>query len=173
MAVRPIRMYGHPVLRRKAEPVKAMRPEIQTLVDDMIETMYDALGLGLAAPQIGVSLRLMVLEDERRGAKVLINPEIAERRGEQVGEEGCLSIPGLYGQVARAEHVRVTALDRNWEPFSMEGRDLLARAIQHEIDHLDGILFIDQLDPVQRDRIKRRIKKEGLAAEPHHSALAL
>ena len=168
-----VRRYGDPVLRRKASPVEAVTPEIRRLIDQMIETMYHDLGIGLAAPQVGISLRLIVVDDERGGGPMaLINPVITASRGEIAGEEGCLSLPGIFGEVARAEWVEVDALDREGRKKRLEARGLLARVIQHEIDHLDGVLFIDRLDKMERDRIKRKIKKEGLPDDAPHSALA-
>jgi peptide deformylase len=169
-----VRKYGDPILRRKAPPVTAVTSEVKGLVEDLIETMYDQLGIGLAAPQVGISLRIIVVDDpEAGGARPLINPGIAERRGQAVAEEGCLSIPGIFAPVERAAWVRVEALDRDGRPLSLEADGLLARVIQHEVDHLDGILFIDRLDPVTRDRIKRKIKKDGLPDDAPHSAFAL
>ncbi len=166
--------YGDPILRRKAAPIGDVTPEIKTLIADMIETMYDQVGIGLAAPQVGIPLRLIVVDDERAGGtRPLINPAITAQRGSVEGEEGCLSIPGIFATVVRADWVRVEALDGDGTSLELEASGLLARVIQHEIDHLDGILFIDRLDKVTRDRIKRKIKKEGLPAEAPHSAFAL
>ena len=174
MAPLTVRRYGDPVLRRKAEPVTAVTPEIQRLIDQLIETMYHDLGIGLAAPQVGVSLRVIALDDEHgKGPTALINPVITASRGQVAGEEGCLSLPGVFGEVVRAEWVSVKAQDREGRSLSFEAQGLLARVIQHEIDHLDGILFIDRLDKAQRDRIKRKIKKEGLPHEAPRHALAL
>jgi len=174
MAPLTVRRYGDPVLRRKAEPVTAVTAEIQRLIDQMIETMYHDLGIGLAAPQVGIPLRVIVVEDELgKGPTALINPVITVSRGQVVGEEGCLSLPGIFGDVVRAEWLSVSAQNRDGQPVSFEARELLARVIQHEIDHLDGVLFIDRLDKAQRDRIKRKIKKEGLPDEAPHHALAL
>ncbi len=169
-----VRRYGDPLLRRKADPIPAVTPEIKELIADMVETMYDQVGLGLAAPQVGIPLRLIVVDDGKGGgARPLINPAITARHGSVEGEEGCLSIPGIFAPVVRAERVTVEALDSHGSPLRMEASGLLARVIQHEIDHLDGILFIDRLDKVTRDRIKRKIKKEGLPEEAPHSAFAL
>ncbi len=145
------------------------------MIADMVDTMYDEVGLGLAAPQVGISLRLMVVgDDEGREARALINPVIAERGGEIVAEEGCLSIPGVFAPVRRAEWVRLEAQDDAGRPVSITARGLRARVFQHEMDHLDGVLFIDRLDPVTRDRIKRRIRKDGLADDATaHRAFAL
>ena len=174
MAALPVRKYGDPVLRRRAERVREVTPEIRAIVRDLIETMYQEVGIGLAAPQVGISLRLMVVDEEQgRGARALINPVIVDQGGRVVAEEGCLSIPGIFAPVERAEWVRVEALDGDGMPVSLEASGLLARVVQHESDHLDGVLFIDRLEPVTRDRIKRRIKKEGLPDVAPHSAFAL
>ena len=175
MAVLTVRKYGDPVLRRRAKAVETVTPELKRIIADMVDTMYDEVGLGLAAPQVGVSLRLMVVgDDDGRDARALINPVIAEEGGEVVAEEGCLSIPGVFAPVRRAEWVRLEAQDEAGRPVSITARGLRARVFQHEMDHLDGVLFIDRLDPVTRDRIKRRIRKEGLAEDASaHRAFAL
>ncbi len=174
MAALKIRKYGDPVLRRRAEPVREVTPQIRETLRDMIDTMYREVGVGLAAPQIGVSLQLMVVDDEKgRGPRCLVNPEIVDQGGRVVAEEGCLSIPGIFAPVARAEWVRLEAQDEEGRPVTVEARGLFARVIQHEMDHLDGVLFIDRLDPVQRDRIKRGIRKEGLREHVPHRAFAL
>jgi peptide deformylase len=174
MAVLKVRKYGDPVLRRRAADVSEVTPELRKTIADMVETMYDEAGIGLAAPQVGISLRLMVVgHDERREPRVLINPQIVDRGGEVTAEEGCLSIPGIFAPVTRSEWVDVEAKDVDGRPVKVHGTGLLARVLQHEMDHLDGALFIDRLDPVTRDRIKRRIKKEGLPEESPHRAAAL
>ena len=175
MAVLKVRRYGDPVLRRRAQPVAEVTPEVRRLVDDMIDTMYDEVGIGLAAPQVGASLRLLVVGDEEgRGVQALVNPVIAESGGTVVAEEGCLSLPGVFAQVTRAQWVRLQAQDLEGAPVALTARGLRARVFQHEIDHLDGVLFIDRLDPVTRDRIKRRIKKEGFVEDAAaHRAFAL
>ncbi|OEF99085.1 peptide deformylase [Vulcanibacillus modesticaldus] len=142
MAIRVIIKDTDPLLREISKPVKEITPRIHKLLDDMAETMYDAEGVGLAAPQISILKRVVVI-DVGEGLIELINPEIIEKDGEQVGPEGCLSVPGVLGRVKRAERVKVKALDRNGQEFVIEGEGLLARALQHEIDHLDGILFTD------------------------------
>ena len=168
MAVLKVRKYGDPILRRRAQVVREVTPEIRRFVEDMIETMYDEVGIGLAAPQVGLSVRLMVVGDDGgRTARALVNPTIAEQGGEVTTEEGCLSLPGIFAPVARAEWVRLEAHDLDGKPVSIRARGLTARVFQHEMDHLDGVLFIDRLDPMTRDRIKRRIKKEGFPAESH------
>jgi peptide deformylase len=170
MAILKVRKYGDPALRRRAEPIRAVTPEIRQLAADMIDTMYDEAGLGLAAPQIGAPVRLIVVGDERgRDPRALVNPVITEQGGEILAEEGCLSIPGIFAEVRRAEWVTVEAADLDGQRVELRARGLLARAYQHELDHLDGVLFIDRLDPATRDRIKRRIKKEGLSEVAHHA----
>ncbi|HTK91717.1 MAG TPA: peptide deformylase [Verrucomicrobiae bacterium] len=173
MAVLTVRRYGDPILRQRAEPVAEVTPEVQRVIADMVETMYHQVGIGLAAPQVGISIRLILVDDGSRGPRALINPTIVERRGSIQGEEGCLSIPGIFGEVERSEWVRVEAQDAQGRPLAFETRGLQARVIQHEMDHLDGVLFIDRLPPVTRDRIKKKIQKEGLPAEAPHHAFAL
>jgi peptide deformylase len=142
--------------------------EIRRIVTDMIDTMYDEIGIGLAAPQVGISLRLMVVGEENgRGARALVNPTIAEQGGQVTAEEGCLSVPGIFAPVTRSEWVRLEAQDLEGQAVSIRAKGLTARVFQHEMDHLDGVLFIDRLDPMTRDRIKRRIKKEGFPADSH------
>jgi peptide deformylase len=170
MAVLKVRKYGDPVLRRRAAEVTEVTPELRQTIADMVETMYDEVGIGLAAPQVGISLRLLVVgHEEGREPRALINPVIVARGGEVTAEEGCLSIPGIFAPVTRSEWVEVEATDAEGRPVTMRGRGLLARVFQHEIDHLDGVLFIDHLDPVTRDRIKRRIKKEGFPEDVHRA----
>lgn len=168
--VRKIIKYGDPVLETKGEPVTEFdTAELRQLVDDMFETMYAAKGLGLAAPQVGVSKRVAIV-DVSVGANeaekfVIINPEIVAREGTQTGEEGCLSIPGFREPVARANKVTVRARDVKGEVVELTGEELLARAFQHEIDHLDGILFLKHLSALKRDMIRRKIKKLQKAGE--------
>jgi peptide deformylase len=174
MAVLKVRRYGDPVLRRRAVPVEQVTPEIRRLADDMVDTMYDEVGIGLAAPQVGASIRLMVVGDEEgRGAQVLLNPAVTAQGGSVTAEEGCLSLPGVFAQVTRSEWVTLEAQDLDGRPIAISARGLRARVFQHEIDHLDGVLFIDRLEPVVRDRIKRRIKKEGFSEDAGHRAFAL
>ena len=174
MAVLRVRKYGDPVLRRRALPVGEITGEVRAIIADLVETMYDEVGIGLAAPQAGVSLRLIVVSDEEgRGAEALVNPVIVEQGGQATAEEGCLSIPGVFAPVTRAAWVRVEATSAEGRPLSLRATGLRARVLQHELDHLDGVLFIDRLDPVTRDRIKRRIKKEGLREDAAHHAFAL
>jgi peptide deformylase len=161
--IRPILRYGDRLLHERARDVTAFDSDLQRLIDDMIETMYAAPGIGLAATQVGVPVRVSVIDvSVGRNASdliVLVNPEFVERDGTQFEEEGCLSAPGFNATVVRPARVVVKALDRNGEPFTKEGTGLLARAFQHEIDHLDGTVFIDRLRGVKRDLIVRRINK--------------
>jgi len=173
MAVLEVRRYGDPVLRSRTRAVTEVTTEVRPVIADMIETMHYEVGVGLAAPQVGISLRLFVMDDGKRGVRALVNPVIVERRGSAVAEEGCLSIPGIYADVERSEWVRVEATDDAAQPVTLELRGFLARVIQHEIDHLDGVLFIDRLPPVARDRIKRKIQREGLRPSRDHRAFAL
>jgi len=154
VALREIRHYERDeVLRKKARPVERIDDRILTLLDDMAETMYNAEGVGLAAPQVGI-LRRVVVIDVGEGVIELINPEIIEQEGEQVAIEGCLSIPGLSGMVKRPARVVVSALNRHGERIEIEGTDLLARALCHEIDHLDGILYVDKVEPGTLERVQ-------------------
>ena len=172
MAVLSVRKYGDPLLRRRAEPVREVTADMRRLAEDMIETMYDEAGIGLAAPQVGHSIRLMVVGDERgRSPQALVNPVITEQGGAITAEEGCLSIPGVFADVTRAEWVQLEARDLDGQPVSIRAKGFRARVFQHEMDHLDGILFIDRLDAMTRDRIKRKIRKDGLAES--HRAFAL
>ncbi len=143
MAIRNIREDGDDILRKVCKPVEKMTDRLSTLIDDMFDTMYEANGVGLAAPQVGVLRRIVVIDVMDGNPLVLVNPEIVETEGEQTGAEGCLSLPGLQGDVTRPARVVVKALDRNMEEITVEGEELLARALCHEIDHLDGILYKD------------------------------
>ena len=145
MAIRQIRVLGDDVLRKKCKEVKEMTPRMHTLVEDMLDTMYDAMGVGLAAPQVGILKRIVVI-DVGEGPIVLINPEILETDGEQTGDEGCLSVPGMAGQVTRPNYVKVKALDVNMDEQIYEGEGLLARAFCHEIDHLDGKMYTELVE---------------------------
>ncbi len=145
MAIRQVREEGDPILRKISKPVKKITSSIITLLDDMEDTMYVEDGVGLAAPQVG-SLRRVFIVDVGEGIVEFINPEILESSGEQIGIEGCLSVPGKTGNVARANYVKVKALNREGEEFVLEGEELMARAILHEYDHLEGELFIDKVD---------------------------
>lgn len=145
MAIRIIREEGEPVLRKVCKPVKEITPKIAELVDDMLDTMYDESGVGLAAPQVGMLKRIVVI-DIGEGPVVLINPEIVETSGEQTGREGCLSIPGKMAIVTRPNYAKVKAVDITGQNIIVEGEELMARALCHEIDHLDGILYIDKME---------------------------
>lgn len=161
MAILHILHYPDPRLRIQAEPVAQVDDAIRQLVDDMLETMYDAPGIGLAAPQVDVSKRLIVIDiSEARDAPVcLINPVILEREGNEVMEEGCLSVPGIYDTVERAAAIRVQALGRDGQSYEMRADGLLAVCIQHEMDHLEGKLFVDYLTEMKRQRIKKKLEK--------------
>jgi peptide deformylase len=164
MAVLDILTYPNPILRRKSAPAKNVDKEIEQLLDNMVETMYAAPGVGLAAPQVGVNIRVITVdvspkEENSPGLIELINPEIISAEGEQVGEEGCLSIPGFVSEVKRKAKVKVKGLNRYGEPVEIEGESLLARALQHEIDHLDGIFFIDRLSRLKRELLRKKIEK--------------
>lgn len=170
MAVLPIRKYGDPVLRtRTAEIDPSEIAGLGELIDDMIETMYAEPGVGLAANQVGVAKRLAVIDltvgEEPDNVHVLINPEIQEQEGEQYEEEGCLSIPDFVELVSRPERVRVTYLDREGNPKEMWGEGLMARAICHELDHLNGVMFVDYLRGMKKDRILKKIQKMVKAGE--------
>ncbi|MBQ2532705.1 MAG: peptide deformylase [Lachnospiraceae bacterium] len=142
MALREIRIQGDPVLNKVCRPVETLTPRLQELIDDMLDTMYDAQGVGLAAPQVGVLRRIVVI-DVGEGPIVMINPEILETAGEQCGMEGCLSVPGKAAEVTRPNYVKAKALNENMEEFIIEGEELLARAICHELDHLDGHMYTE------------------------------
>jgi len=165
----PIVKFPDPILQQPAEPVTVFDAELRKLVDDMFTSMYDAQGIGLAAPQIGISKRLTVIDlsfqKKPEDKIVLINPEVIEIKGKQVEEEGCLSLPEIRDRVARAAEVKVRAQDAEGKPIEVEGKELLARAIQHEIDHLDGILFIFRLSRLKRDLQLRKIRKLQRAGE--------
>jgi peptide deformylase len=154
-----IRVLGDPILRQETKVVDRVTDELRRLIDDMFETMYAAKGIGLAAPQVGRAERLTVVDVEEQQL-VLINPEILSAEGTIKGEEGCLSIPEIYGDVERAAHVVVRALDRYGKPFEIEGRELLSRCLQHEIDHLHGKLFLDYLSVLKRRAATSKWAKE-------------
>ncbi len=153
MAIRLIRELGDPVLTKKAKLVKEMTPRLAQLITDMKETMYEANGVGLAAPQVGVLKRIVVIDisEEQNEPHILVNPEIIEQDGEQCGMEGCLSVPGKQGQVTRPQHVICRALNENMEEIELEGEDLLARAICHELDHLDGVVYVEKVEGELQD----------------------
>lgn len=160
MAIRKIRTMGDRILTKKCRPVEEMTPKIKTLIDDMLDTMYDAYGVGLAAPQVGILKRVVVIDVGDR-PWVLINPEITETSGEQTGDEGCLSLPGKSGTVTRPNVVTVNAYDENMEPFTLRGEGLLARAICHECDHLDGIMYVEHVEGELRDTVYNDDEDEG------------
>jgi len=165
MAVRPIVKYGHPGLHKPSETVREMDGAIHKLLDDMVETMYAAPGIGLAAPQIAVPLRVIIVDlsvgDEPGQLIKLINPEFVLREGEQRHDEGCLSVPGFGGSPVRPARVVVKGLDPDGKERTYEGTELLARAFCHEIDHIDGLLFVDRLTPLKRDLMKRKLRKKA------------
>ena len=167
--IRPILKYGDTTLHEPAKAVDALTREIDALINDMIETMYAAPGVGLAATQVGLPLRIFVIDlsvgRDASGLMVMINPEIVEREGTQLEEEGCLSIPGFNATVVRPSRVVVKALDREGREETREGTGLLARAFQHEMDHLDGTLFVDRLRGIKRDLIVNRIRKLSRAGK--------
>jgi len=168
-----VRLYGDPVLRQVATPVREITAEIKQIIADMTETMWHQVGIGLAAPQVGLPHRILVMDDGNGGAQALINPVIENRSGTIREEEGCLSLPGVFGVVERTKTITVRAMDADGKPVSLEATGLKARIVQHELDHLDGVLFIDRLPPVTRDRIKKKIQKEGFPKETGHHAFAL
>lgn len=151
MAIRMIREMGNPILEKRCKEVTEITPRIQQLIDDMYDTLYDANGVGLAAPQVGILKRIVVIDTTGEDPILMINPKIVETSGEQTGFEGCLSVPGKTGQVTRANYVKAVAYDENMEPFEIEGTELLARAIQHELDHLDGHLYVEKVEGALQD----------------------
>ncbi len=165
MPVRPIVKWGDPVLHAPARPVEAVDDQVRALLRDMVDTMYAAPGIGLAAPQIGVALRVIVVDlsvgADPRQLIQLVNPVFVTREGEQKHEEGCLSIPGYGGTPVRPARVVVRGLDPQGVEREHEGTELLARAFCHEIDHIDGLLFVDRLSPLKRDLLKRRLRKRA------------
>lgn len=166
MALLPILHYPDPRLHTVATPVKVVDARIRRLINNMAETMYAAPGVGLAATQVDVHERVLIIDisDTRDGLQVFVNPEIVERSGEAETEEGCLSVPGIFDRVTRAERVTVRALDRNGEPFTLEAEGLLAVCIQHEIDHLEGKVFVEYLSRLKQHRIAAKMKKQQRAA---------
>jgi len=161
MALLNILEYPDPRLRTRAQPVETVDDALRQLIDDMLETMYAAPGIGLAATQVDVHKRLLVADvsEDHSAPVVLINPKIVEEDGKQKAEEGCLSVPGIYEKVDRAEHIVVEALNRDGETFRMEADGLLAVCIQHEMDHLDGKLFVDYLSELKRQRMRKKLEK--------------
>jgi len=176
MARLDILHYPDPRLRRVAKPVNEVTDEIRTLIDDMFETMYAAPGIGLAATQVNVTRRVVVIDvsDDRSEPIALVNPEILEKEGVEVMQEGCLSVPDVYENVQRAERVKVRYLDRDGNTVEREADGLLAVCIQHEIDHLDGKLFVDYLSDLKRTRIRKKLEKQQrLGATPARSVSSL
>ena len=169
MALLEIKKYPEKILAQKTEPVKEFTLELQKLIDDMVETMYAAPGAGLAANQVGVSKQVLVIDvnmaEEKIPLIVLINPEIVYIEGESEFEEGCLSLPGYVTVVKRAEKVKVKGLDRNGKPVEVEGTGLLSRALQHEIDHLNGILLIDRIGRLRKEFFKKRFAREKVLSK--------
>jgi peptide deformylase len=168
MAIREILEFPDPRLRTKATAVAHVDDEMRRLIDDMFETMYAAPGVGLAASQLNVHKRLLVIDinEDRKQPLTLINPEIIERDGDEETEEGCLSVPGVFEKVRRAQRIKVRALDRNGIKFEMDADGLLAVCIQHEMDHLDGKLFVDYLSELKRTRIRGKLEKERKENKP-------
>jgi peptide deformylase len=162
MALRTILEFPDPRLRTRAEPVTHFDAALGTLIDDMLETMYAAPGIGLAATQLDVHKRVIVIDISKEHTEplVLVNPEILAREGEATSEEGCLSVPGIFDEIERAAKVRVRAQDRNGEPFERDFDDILAVCIQHEMDHLEGRLFVDYLSDLKRERIRKKLDKD-------------
>jgi len=172
----PIKLYGEEVLRRKAEPVDELTDEIREFIADLTRTMYEKDGIGLAAPQVGRSIRIFVVdpfwfnEDSKKNPIVLINPEFKEFDGETTLEEGCLSLPNIYAKVTRAQKVVIEAYNENWEKIHIEAEELFARALQHEFDHLEGILFVDKVPKIKRiafikelKQLERRVKEQNFS----------
>ena len=169
MALLPILEFPDPRLRTKAVPVDAAQlsePSFQQLFDDMFETMYEAPGIGLAASQVDVHQRFMVIDvtEDKSRPLVFVNPQISAREGEQIYQEGCLSVPGIYADVTRSDTVTVEALDRHGQPFSLQADGVLAVCIQHEMDHLLGKLFVDYLSPLKREMVRKKLAKAKRAA---------
>jgi peptide deformylase len=181
MAARQIIYADNPRLRERSKKVRVFGPSLQTLIDDMVQTLHEANGLGLAAPQVDVLERVVVIElpeddEDPQGGKLfaLVNPEIVRAEGEEEGEEGCLSIPGWWGEVKRATFVTVKAQDATGKWIRVKGYDLLARALQHEIDHLDGVLFIDRVEsPEKIHRVEPKAETEGAETGPDADTVAV
>jgi len=167
--IRPILKYGDNTLHDRARSVESVTAEIERVIDDMVETMYAAPGIGLAAPQVGIPLRIFVIDlslgRDASGLIVMVNPEFVERDGVQLEEEGCLSVPGFNATVVRPARAVVRGLDRSGREHEREGTGLLARAFQHEMDHLDGTLFVDRLRGIKRDLIVKKIRKLSRAGK--------
>ncbi|GAB6047799.1 peptide deformylase [Methyloparacoccus murrellii] len=172
MAILTILEFPDERLRKKAEPVEIVDAGTRRLIDDMFETMYAAPGIGLAATQVNVQQRILVLDisEEKNSPQAFINPELIMKTGEEESDEGCLSVPGVFEKVKRAEKIRVKALDRDGQPFELEADGLLAVCIQHEMDHLDGKLFVDYLSPLKRQLARKKVKKEQRQREAGHES---
>ncbi len=166
MAILDVLRFPDERLRTVAKPVATVNDEIKELISDMFETMRDEKGIGLAATQVDRHVQVVVMDvsEDQNQPRVFINPEITERDGATISEEGCLSVPNNYAKVERAEHIRVTALDAEGERFELEAEGLLAICIQHELDHLKGKLFVDYLSPLKRQRIRKKLEKEARLA---------
>lgn len=169
MPVLDILVYPDPALKRKSLPVTKLSEDVLSLLDGLAQTMRDADGVGLAAPQVGKNIRVIVIdvplpEEDKREFYELINPEIVSSRGFQIGEEGCLSVPGFFANIRRKEHVQVSALDRRGKRFTIDADGMLSRVLQHEIDHLDGILFFDRLGKLKRDLLVKQINERFVSA---------
>ena len=161
MALREIRTEGDPVLQKACRPVKQMTTRLRVLIDDMLDTMYEAEGVGLAAPQVGVLRRIVVI-DVGEGPIILVNPEMVQKDGEQTGEEGCLSVPGMAGQVTRPAHVKVKGLNEDMQPVEYEGEGLLARAFCHELDHLEGVMYTSLVEgELHEVRYEEDVEEDG------------
>ena len=163
MAARSVVTYGNPFLKRRAREIKDINGSVKRLAEEMFETLERSRGVGLAAPQVGVPLRLIVLsipnEDGTRWKCVIVNPELVSKNGKITSEEGCLSIPGIYEEITRAEEVEVKGLDLEGKEIRVKGRGLLAKAVQHELDHIDGVLIVDRLSAIKRHVLQRRLRK--------------
>lgn len=174
MALRPILLYPDPVLRVRCDDVETFDDELRQLAEDMVETMHNAPGIGLAAPQVGDTRRLVVVDlslgEDPDALQILVNPRIVEEQGQAIEVEGCLSLPGLTDRVERPTLIRLEAQDLDGEPFQVVADNWVARAICHEVDHLDGVLFVDRLRGLRRERARRKLKKLGqeTAAEGRH-----
>jgi peptide deformylase len=167
MSTLPIRIFGDPVLREPAGPVESFDAGLRRLAEDMIQTMHEAPGVGLAAPQVGRSLRLIVFDiGDEAGARALANPELKNEWGEQIGDEGCLSVPGLYYPVKRAQKLWAEGVDLDGHEVTVEAEELLARVLQHEVDHLNGVLFIDRLDAEHRSEALAKLRDQTLGLAP-------
>jgi peptide deformylase len=176
VSVMPIRTFGDPALREPARPVESFDEALRRLAEDLIATMHDAPGVGLAAPQVGRSLRLIVFDiQDEQGARALANPVLRDEWGEQIEEEGCLSLPGLYYPVRRSMKVWAEGLDLDGREVTIEAEDLLARVLQHEVDHLGGVLFIDRLEAEHRAEALAALRDQALGLQPvaHDPARAL